>query len=146
MPTAGRLTAGIVMALVGGYVAYIAGPLFSEGKQPSFWFPLCIATGLWAGWVVVGKRAGRGYRAAIGNGLTGGAALAFWVVFIVSFEEMIRKSMRRAYDGPMEAITDVFEIALEVVRQIGTLDVLVALAVGAILAGLIAEFYSKRFS
>lgn len=145
MPTAGRLAGAIALAALGGYIAYLLVPSFDEGTMPSFWFPLCVGAGIWAGWVVIGKRTGRGYSAGVGNGITGTLAMIFWVVFIVAFIEMIRKSMRRSYDGPVEAVVNVFEIMLEYAQQMYTSEVALVLAIGAVVAGLFSEFFGKRF-
>ncbi len=145
MPTAGRLTAALALAILGAYIAYLTVPLFDEGGVPSFWWPLCIAAGAWSGWVVMGKRAGRGYSAAVGNGFTGVAALVFWVLFLTAGAAMLEKSMRRSYDGPMEAVIDVFQLMWEFVQQFATQDVGVALVVGAIASAFFSEFYAKRF-
>ncbi len=145
MPTAGRLTAALALAVLGAYLAYLTSPLFKEGSLPSYWWPLCILCGVWAGWVVMGKRAGRGYSAAVGNGFTGMAAMVFWILFLLSGVDMLRKSMRRSYDGPVEAVIDVFQITVENAQTFATQPVIVALIVGAIGAAFFSEFYAKRF-
>ncbi|MEY1555940.1 TrgA family protein [Yoonia sp. R2331] len=145
MPTAGRLTAALALALLGGYLAYLTSPLFEEGSLPGFWWPLCILAGVWAGWVVMGKRAGRGYSAAVGNGFTGVAAQVFWILFLTAGADMLQKSMRRSYDGPIEAVIDVFQLMWEYAQDLGTQEVGVALVVGAICAAFFSEFYAKRF-
>ena len=145
MPTAGRLTAAIALALLGGYLAWLSAPEFDEGAMPSYWYPLCILTGVWAGWVVMGKRAGRGYSAAVGNGITGVVAMVFWILFIHSFVLMIRKSLRRIYDGPIEAVIDVFQLSLELAQELFITDIGVALVAGAVGAAFFSEFYARRF-
>ena len=145
MPTAGRLTAALALAVLGAYLAYISLPRFDEGAVPGFWWPLCILTGVWAGWVVMGKRAGRGYSAAVGNGFTGMAAMVFWILFLMASAEMLRKSMRRSYDGPVEAVIDVFQLTLANAQQFASAEVGTALVVGAIGAAFFSEFYAQRF-
>ena len=144
MPTAGRLFAAIAFAVLGAYLALIVSPLFQEGKQPSYWWPLCVATGVWSGCVVVGKRAGRGWSAAIGNGLTGVFALLFWVLFIISSADMIAKSLRRLYDGPVEAVVNVFQIIMDYVLEFGSVELAIQLLIGGAIGGLFAEFFARR--
>ena len=145
MPTTGRLTAAIALAALGFYIAYLAVPEFEEGRVPGYWYPLCIGLGAICGWIVIGSRSNRGYSAAVGNGLTGMAALVFWIVFIVSFMDMIQKSLRRSYDGPVEAVIGVFQLSLELAMDLYTNDIGIALVVGGIAAGLFSEFWAKRF-
>lgn len=146
MPTAARLTSAMALAVLGAYFAYITVPRFTEGSLPGFWYPLCIAAGVWAGWVVMGKRMGNGYSAAVGNGFTGVFAQVFWIFFILAFVDMLQKSMRRSYDGPVEALIDGAQIALEYGGELFSVDLVIALVVGAIAAAFFSEFYAQRFS
>jgi len=145
MPTAGRLVAAITLAILGGYTAFLIFPNFDEGSVPSYLYPLCVGAGIWAGWVVIGKRAGNGYSSGIGNGITGTLAMVFWILFLMSFADMISKSMRRSYDGPVEAVVNVFEIMLEYAQELYTYELVLVLAGGAIVVGLITEFFAKRY-
>ena len=145
MPTAGRLAGAISFLILGLALAFIAMPLFEEGKMPSWWFPLAGAAGLWTGWVVVGTRTGNGWAAGIGNGITGVVALVFWIMFLFSFFEMIKKSMRNSYDGPMDAVMNVFELMYKNAIQLFNIEMGIAMVVGGLLAGLFSEFFGKRF-
>lgn len=145
MPTAGRLIGAFAFAIVAAYLAYVTTPLFEEGRRPSFWYPLCICVGLWAGWAIVGRRSGHGYSASVGLSMTGIAALAFWILFIYSSYDMIGKSMRKAYDGPVEAVVNVFELLAKYGLQFMTLDVITALVVGGFIAGMFTEFFARRY-
>lgn len=145
MPTAGRLAGAIAFGVLGAYLAFITIPLFEEGKQPGYWWFLCIGAGVWSGWVVVGKRAGRGYGSGIGNGLTGVVAQVFWILFIFSSMVMLQKSLRRSYDGPVEAVVNIFELMIEHAMPFATSDVLTAIGVGGVLGGLVAEYYGRRY-
>lgn len=145
MPTAGRLTAALALAILAGYVAWLTIPLFKEGDVPGYWYALCLGAGVVCGWIVVGGRAGRGYSASVGNGITGVLAWVFWVLFLHSGNEMIGKSMRRLYDGPIEGVIDVFALMADYAQTLVSVDVAVALVVGAICVGFFSEFYAKRF-
>lgn len=145
MPTAGRLIGALSFAVLGAYLAFITAPLFEEGKTPAFWYPLSILAGLWAGWTIVGRRAGNGYSASVGLSLTGAASQAFWVLFIMSGYDMVKKSTRFAYDGPVEAVVNVFELGAEYALRFATSEVLLALIVGGVIAGLFTEFFARRY-
>lgn len=145
MPTAGRLAGALCFALLGALLAYLTIPLFKEARVPSFWWPLTIGSGLWAGWVVVGSRVGRGISSAIGNGLTGVAAQVFWILFVLASVEMVQKSLRKSYDSALEAIVNVFELGIGHAVVFGAnMDVLTAIVAGGIVCGLIAEFFGRR--
>lgn len=145
MPTAGRLIGALTFAVLGAYLAFETVPLFEEGKSPGFWYPLCMLAGVWAGWTIVGRRAGQGYSSSVGLSLTGVAAQSFWVLFLLSGYEMIGKSMRRSYDGPVEAVINVFEIGGEYAIRFATIEVITVLIAGALMAGMFTEFFARRY-
>ena len=144
MPTAAKLMAAIAFGLAGLYLAYVTAPLFEDGKMPTYWFPLCAGAGVLCGWIIVGRRAGRGYSAGIGNGITGIVAVGFWALFIFSFIVMIRKSMRNSYDGPVEAVVNVFELLVDHGQDLASRESIVALFVSGIAAGVVTEFTARR--
>jgi len=146
MPTAGRLAGAVAFLILGLVLAYLCIPNFEEGQVPGWWLPMCGAIGVWAGWVVVGPRTGNGFSTGLGNGWTGVAAVIFWAIFLYSFFEMIKKSMRNSYDGPMEAVVNVFELMYQNVMQIGTVEIGIAALAGGAVAGLFAEFFGKRYT
>ncbi len=146
MPTAGRLAGAVAFAVFGWYLATTSTQYFDEGRAPGFWIPLAVVAGIYAGWVVVGKRTGQGYGSGISNGITGTATLLFWMVFGLSFGDMISKSMRRSYDGPVEALVDVFTIMTGYGVQFAHVELGIIIAVGAVAAGLFSEFFGKRYS
>jgi len=144
MLTAGRLIGAMCFAILGAYIAFATVPLFEEGRAPGFWYALCMLAGAWAGWAIVGSRSGKGYSSSVGVSLTGVVA-GFWILFILSGYDMIQKSMRRSYDGPVEAVINVFEILGEYALQFATVDVVTVLVVGALAAGMFTEFFARRY-
>ncbi len=145
MPTIGRLTGAICFGALGVYLASLTSVLFDDGTMPWYWTLLCGASGVWSGWFFVGKRVGNGLGGAVGNGITGALALAFWALFVLSFVEMITRSMRRTYDGPLEAIVGIFELMVQYAVQFGISEVITTALIGGIVCGLITEFMGRRF-
>lgn len=144
MPTAARLTAAILFGVLALVFAYMASPYFPEAQQPDYWYPLNAAVGVIAGWMLCGMRAGSGYRTSFANGITAGAGVLFWVYFLMSFADMVKKSLRKSYDGPIEALINVFQIMLDWGREFMILDLGILMLVGSIVAGLITEYVDKR--
>jgi len=66
-------------------------------------------------------------------------------LFLFSFHEMVKKSLRKSYDGPVEAVVNVFEIMLEWAQVFAVQELGIVIAVGSALAGLITEFVGKRW-
>lgn len=145
MPTAGRLAAAIAFAAYGWYIGILLSPYFPEGSPPPYLIHMCIVTGIACGWKIVGARANKGYYAAIGHGLTGAAAFAFWVLFLLGVYMMIRKSLRRLYDGPMEGVVDIFALMLKMGQDMMTGQVILSVAIGAVFAAWVTEYYAQRY-
>lgn len=139
MFTAPRMVAAIFLAIVGFLASELIKPLMPEGTQFGWFSFVNLGLGAIMGWVVIGRRVGRGISAAIGNGVTGAAALIFWGLFTQSCNEMLRLSLRRRYDGPVEALTDLFRIGIEYAVTMATAPVLGTLLIGGIVAAMLAE-------
>ncbi len=146
MPTAGRLVAAILFGLIAWQVSQMLKPLFPESVALGRFAEVNAVIGIFVGWTVVGSRVGQGWRAAVGYGLTGAAALVFWGLFLQSFGEMIRRSLRKQYDGAMDAVVGVFELMIEHVQIMVAVPVIVTLILGGIVAGLIIEWSARRWN
>ena len=145
MLTAPRLVAALLLGIVGFLGSELIKPLMPEGTQFGWFSYVNLVLGAIMGWVVIGKRVGRGMSAAVGNGVTGAAALLFWGLFAQSCNEMLRLSLRRRYDGPVEALTDLFRIGIEYAMTIATAPVMGTLFLGGILAALLAEVSTRHW-
>ena len=77
--------------------------------------------------------------------MTTGLAFAFWTLFIIAFEDMIARSMRRSYDGPMEAVVDVFRLMLDFGLRLANFELILTVVIGAMFCGYITEYFAKRY-
>ena len=145
MPTAARLMAAVCLAVVGYIISRMVMPLMPESTDFGYFIPLNICLGLVVGWVVMGRRAGRGTTAAINNGLTGVFVLMLWGVGLQAINEMVRLAMRNRYDGPLEAIVAVFQIGAEFAVMIATGPIGLALLISAVVSGLLTEYASRHW-
>lgn len=146
MPTAAKITAAIILGAVAWYTSELIRPLLPEGTDFGWFNYVNLALGLLCGWFVVGTRVGRTYIESFSAGLTGVAALVFWGLFLQSFNEMLRLALERRYDGPVEAIVAVFEIGVDFGLTLIDVNVIASLLVGGIVAGVLAEWSSRRWS
>jgi len=145
MPTASKLIAAVIFAALAWFTSELIKPLMPEGT-PLAWFSQGNALiGAACGWIVMGPRAGEGLRASIGGGLTTAAAMVFWGLLIHSIVEMIKLSLRKHYDGPVEAVIGAFQLALDFGKTIATPDVIITLVVGGILGGWLTEWVARRW-
>lgn len=145
MPTAARLVAAILLAVLAYILSELVKPLMPEGTAFGAFNFINAFVGLCVGWVVMGSRAGRGFVNGINNGITGVVVLFIWCLAIHASYEMFRLSMRNRYDGPMEAITAIFLIASEFALTIFTPTVMGAAVLGALIIGPAADFAAKRW-
>ncbi len=146
MPTAAKLFSAFAFALVAFFAANGVVPGLPEGTRLGLFIPLSLSVGAVCGWFVMGRAAGRGYQIAAGSGLRTSAMLAFWCVMLFSARLMLQNSIQRRYDGPMQAVTDTFSIALEYAQLLLRPDVLAILVVGGMLGGTFVEWASRRWN
>lgn len=144
MPTAAKLTAAICLAAVGYILSLMVMPLMPESTDFGYFVPLNAVLGLLVGWLVMGRRAGRGTTAAINNGLTGVFVLMLWGIGVQAINEMIRLAMRNRYDGPFEAMVAVFQIGAEFAVIVITVPIVVVAVIASIISGLLVEFAHKH--
>ncbi|MGB7244262.1 MAG: TrgA family protein [Sulfitobacter sp.] len=145
MPTAARLTAAICLAVVAFILSGQIMPLMPESTDFGYFTYVNIVLGLACGWIVMGKRAGRGVTAAINNGLSGVACLIFWGLFIQAANEMVRLAMRNRYDGAFDALASMFQIALDWGLILLTVPIGITVLFGSVLSGLFTEMAKRKW-
>lgn len=146
MPTISRLIAAVIFAAT----AFFAGEAFKqampEGVQYGFYSLINLFIGLCCGWMVMGGLVGKGYKASAGYGLRTSVTIAVWALLVFSILLMVRKAFKKRYgDSPMEALADIFALALQHGQLMLTPQVLGVLAVGGIIGGLCAEWANRRW-
>ena len=145
-PTASKLFAAGSLALLAFIVSGQYMSLLPDRTDFGYFTYINMGLGIVCGWVIMGRRAGRGVTAAINNGLTGMAAMVFWALFIQGCYEMFRLAMRNRYDGPIEALAAIFTIAMDYGREMLVPSIIGTLLVGGVLAGLATDYAKKRWN
>lgn len=146
MPTIPKLVAATCLAILAYIVTTQVIATMPEKESFGKLIPSSIIISLLCGWIFIGRRVGETYVIAISTGLSGMAAAVFWVLLAQSGSEMLRLSLRRRFDGPMEAIVGVFQIAYEFGAKLAQTETVITLLVGGIIAGVLAEFAARRWS
>lgn len=144
MWTAAKLVAGLLLAGLCWYGSELVKPLLPEGFDPRRMSEVNAIVGFLVGWSFMGARVRGGLTAAISYGFTGSILAALWCLAVDSTLEMLRLSFRGQYDGPIEAIMDIFDMMLQYGQLMLTPSVLVVLLGGGVIVGIIAEFTSRR--
>lgn len=146
MPTMGRLIGAILFGALAWYTTLLIVPLFPEGTNLGLFQEVNTFFGLFAGWTVAGPRAGTGFVASFSYGLTALVSMVVTALFFNSFVLMIDRSLNKRYDGPGEAVTDVFALFVDHGLMISTPEIITTLLVGGIVGGLLTEAVGRRFS
>ena len=146
MPTIPKLVAAIVLSVLAYVVSKMVMDVMPEATDFGIFLPLNMAIGFLTGWFYTGPLSTTRLADAISFGLTGAAILTFVALFAQSANEMTRLAMRHRYDGPIEAIAAGFQIGVDFGAQVFTLDVILTLAVGGVLAGLLTYLASLRWN
>lgn len=145
MPTAARLVAALCLAIVGYILSEMIKPLMPESTDFGYFVQVNMILGIAAGWVIMGPRAGRGFTAAINNGIAGVFILVLWGVLVQACYEMFRLAMRNRYDGAFEALAAVFQIMVDYALIMATVPIGIAMLVSAVIIGPVVDFAANRW-
>ena len=145
MPTGAKLMAAISFGIVGWIVANAYVPTLPAGMSVGLFRELVGLLGVVVGWKVMGASVGKGYAASISSGWKTVIVLVFFALLFFSIREMILLSMKMRYDGPMEAVLDVFAQMLKQAQALLTPNVLASMVVGGAVAGLLTENAGRRW-
>lgn len=146
MPTGGKLVGAIVFAMLAYWLSDLAKPLLPENKSAALLSQWNAFIGLLMGWKIMGKGAGATYRQAFGYGLTTMAATVFWCLMLWAGYEMLRRAIRKYYDGPMEALREMAQLFLDYGRIIAVPDIIWPAVIGALFLAWVTEFFARRWS
>lgn len=146
MPTAAKLIAAVCFAAVGWFATHLYLPQLPEGTQTGLIREIAAFIGLICGWRILGRLAGKGYGESMGLGLRTSVTIVFWVLLFAGIHEMVVRSTKLRYDGPMEAVLGAFDIMLGYGQLLGQPQMLAVLALGGIVAGYSAEYAARHWS
>lgn len=145
MPTAARLMAAFCLAVMGYILTQQVIALMPDRTNFGYFMQTNVAIGLVVGWVVMGRRVGRGPTSAVNNGFTGVIVLIFWGLAVQASYEMFRRAMGNRYDGPLEALTAIFELGAEFGTLMMTPTIGITVVIGALICGALTEFAGSRW-
>ena len=145
MTTASKLVAALCMVFVAYWVTGIALPEIPEQYQPRGVGRVNILLGFYFGWTVMGKFISRGLNGAINATATTSIILFVVAIFVHSFRLMITHARRVWYDDAIEALADVFSLAIELTGEVLTTEFVISYLGGTFVAALITQFAARRW-
>jgi hypothetical protein len=146
MPTAPKLVAAVLIGILGYVTANLIAAHLPEQMRIGLFHEISVFLGVLVGWRFLGRRVGDGYRAALGYGVGASAVLVLAGLVVFSGYEMTVRSLRKSYDGPIEGLQGMVEIAIADLVYLGSAEVLGALILGGAVSGVICEFAARRWS
>lgn len=145
MPTGAKAVSAAAFAVVGWLIAnaYVASMPIAEavGNVREI---VAVIGGI-VGWRVMGSSVGKGYLESAASGLKTVIVLVVYALLAVGTYEMLQESMKMRYDGPLEAIIDIFARMLDRAPPLATANVLAAMFLGGVIGGLLAENANRRW-
>lgn len=146
MPTGAKLIGALTFMALAYFISDLIKPLLPEGTNVSRLSEINAIVGLLMGWRVMGKGAGKTYKQSLSYGLTTLAATAFWSLLIWSGYEMLQRSIKMYYDGPVEALQEMAALYVEYAKLAAVQEVVIPALVGAIFVSWLTEYFARRWS
>lgn len=146
MLTASRVIAGVVFAIVTWFACEFVKQNLPEDTNAGLFSELSAALAFVLAWRIAGPNQKIGYGAAISNGITTAVAITISVTFLHAGIKMIRESMKMRYDGPMDAIVEMFNLAGQYAMMAATALPIATMVIGGIVGGLVVEWASRRWN
>lgn len=145
MPTAAKIVGAISFAIFGYFAALAVIPVLPEGTQIGRMREISAFIGLLNGWFVMGRLTGKGYRSGIGSGIRTAITVVIWALIVFAIYEMVLRSTKLRYDGPMEAVTAAFGLMLEYGKLLLTKEIIGTILIVGGICGAITEWAGKRW-
>ena len=146
MPTGAKLIAGLAFAALAYFITDLIKPLLPEGSRLTWFSSVNALVGLLMGWTIMGKGAGKTYRQAFGYGLTTLFATTFWCLLVWSGYEMLQRSFRLYYDGPVEALQEMAQLFVDYAKLAAENGVVWPAIIGALFVAWLTEYFARRSS
>jgi hypothetical protein len=137
--------AALTFAVVGWLLANAYVPNMPEAQTVGWFREFTGILGAIIGWQVMGPAVGKGYVAAAGTGLKTVVVIVFFALLLFSIYEMLGQSVKMRYDGPFEAIIDVFMRMLRRSEALISVSVISVFVIGGIVAGVLSENAGRRW-
>lgn len=145
MPTAAKGAGALTFAIVGWMMANAFVPGMPDAASAGHIREAGAVLGLFVGWMVMGNSVGHKYIDAIGYGWKTVIVLAFFSLLFLGMYEMMKQSTRMVYDGPIDAILDIFTRMFERAKQAVTVNVVANMVIGGAISGFVTEGVSRRW-
>lgn len=145
MPTAPKLVAALLFALLTWVVSGLVKQQMPEGTQAAYLAAVNGFLALILGWRITGSRAGDGMVSAVGVGITTVFAIAFYSVLAWAAWEMQEKAWKMVYGTPVDALQDMTALMVDYGQLMLDPGVLGTMFIGGIIVAMLTEVSARRW-
>ncbi len=146
MPTAGKLAGAIFFAILAFILAGIYRFELERDYMPGSYYGMSMVIGLLCGWLVMGPRTHERRIETANSGLLTTVVMIVACLIYFSTLDMLRRATNQMYAGPLEAVTNIFQIAGDNVTRMASLQFVGTALVGGIICGLLAGQAGRRWT
>ncbi|MCF6316185.1 MAG: TrgA family protein [Marinosulfonomonas sp.] len=146
MPSAGRAVGAVLFAILVWFASELFKPLLPEGTAFGRFSEFNALFGVVLGWLMMGPRAHPNLSASITSGITATVAIVFWILLAHSIIEMLKLSLRKRYDGPVEAVVGVFQLMIKYGTIMATPEILGTLFISGMIIAVVSGRAERRFA
>lgn len=145
MPTAAKLVAALSFAFLAFVVGTQIEATMPEDQRVGYLYPVAIAAGAIAGWLISGAAKRASYLEAASTGMRSSVIATAMALFAFSLGTMLHIAMRGRYRGPMDALLDIIDQFFDFGALLLHTPVAVAILLGGALAGMVTETAGRRW-
>lgn len=146
MPTAGKLAGAIFFAVLAFILAGIYRFELEREHMPGSYYGMSMLIGLLCGWRVMGPRTHERRIETANSGLLTTVVMIGVCLVYFSTLDMLRRASNQMYSGPLEAVSNIFQIAADNVTRMASLQFVGTALVGGIICGLLAGQAGRRWT
>jgi hypothetical protein len=145
MPTAGKLAGAVVFAVVAWVVTELYARAIPPDQALGDYRSIAAFIGLVCGWRIMGPQADRALMVTLSAGLQTSLMTVVFSLLALSIYQMVIKSLRMLYDGPVAAVVGIFEMAVEYGLVLINGPVLLAIVLGGFIGGWISGIVGRNY-
>lgn len=146
MPTAAKAVAALSLGATGFALSSVVKAQMTDITNWGWFTAVNMAIGAFCGWIMIGRRVGRGTSFIVSAGLSASVMMVIWALFIQSGNEALRLALRRRYDGMFEFIAGLLEHMVDWGLALMTVEFWVVMLLGGIISGVLSEIANRHWN
>lgn len=145
MPTIGKLASLVVFTALALWVSETMKLTLPEGRPTRYFTIVNVIVAAYLGWKMAKTRFNDFYSVSLGSGITITFCITVVSTFLFAFAEMVKISQRGIYDGPVDAVVNVFQICVDWLPMLMNPTLIAGVIGGGAIGGIFVEWVNRRF-